>query len=104
MLEELKQALNDTGIPFAHHGWSHAPEGDYGVWAEDSAQSFWANGKMQNQTLQGTIDLYTRNDTETPKDTIQAVLSNLNLSWYLNSIQYESDTHYIHYEWVFEVA
>lgn len=104
MFEELKQALTKTGIPFAHHAWDVAPTGDYIVWAEDSARSAWAENKMDVQIMQGTIDLFTRSDSETPKETVQAELNKTNVSWYLNSIQYESDTRYIHYEWVFEVV
>ena len=44
MLEQLKQALEATGFPFAHFGWSKAPAGDYGTYAEDSGSDFLADG------------------------------------------------------------
>lgn len=104
MLQNLKAALNSTGIPFAHYAWSHAPNGTYGVFAEDSAGHLFADGKVVDQSVQGTIDLYTRDDSATPKETVQAALATVDMAWYLNSIQYEEDTGYIHYEWVFEVV
>lgn len=104
MLKELEKTLRATGIPFAHYAWDHAPASDYGVWAEDSARAVWSDGKISEQSVQGTIDLFTKDDSQTPKATIQSALNSLDISWYLNSIQYESDTGFIHYEWVFEVA
>ena len=105
MLDKLKAALEATGIPFAHFAWdrSKRPTGDFGVWAEDSARHLYANGKVQDQTTQGTIDLFTRSDDGAGKEAIQTALKSLDVAWYLNSVQYEEDTRYIHYEWVFEV-
>ena len=104
MLEELETALASTGYEFRHYGWSHAPSGTYGVYSEDSAQSLWAGSKMVNQSMQGTIDLFTRDDTDLPRTKVQTALASIEIAWYLNSIQYEEDTGYIHYEWVFEVV
>jgi len=105
MLEKIKTALDGTGIPFAHFAWSKAPNGTYGVYAEDSAGgSIWGDGKMQEQAIEGTIDVFTRDDTGTPLETVQEALNTGDISWYLNSIQYEEDTGYIHYEWVFQVV
>ena len=104
-MDELKQALESTGYAFAHHGWASAPEGDYGVWAEDSAGgSVWADGQMQNQSIQGTVDYFTRNDSGAPLRTIQTALNNAGISFLLNSVQFEEDTGYIHYEWVFDLT
>ena len=33
MLDELINALAETGYQFAHHAWSKAPEGDYGTYS-----------------------------------------------------------------------
>ena len=104
MLDELKTALAATGYDFAHHAWSKAPTGDYGVYAEDGEQTIWADGHRRDFSLTGTVDYFTRDDSKTPRETIEAALNGIDIAWYLNSIQYESDTGYIHYEWVFEVA
>lgn len=102
-LNDLETALTATGYKFAHYAWSHAPTGDYGVFAEDGANDLNADGEHAEKALQGTVDYFTRDDSGTPKATVEAVLEGLNVPWYLNSIQYEDDTGYIHYEWVFEV-
>ena len=79
------------------------PGWDYGVYAEDGANDFNADGEHAEKAVQGTVDYFTRDDSGTPQTTIEAALEGLNVPWYLNTIQYEDDTGYIHYEWVFEV-
>ena len=102
-MDELKTALTGTGYKFAHYGWSKAPAGDYGVYAEDGANDLIAENVHVEKVLQGTVDYFTRDDSGEPKQTIEAALDSVPVAYYLNSIQFESDTGFIHYEWVFEV-
>lgn len=77
----------------------------YIVWAEDSeGSSVEGDDQKANQSIQGTIDYFTKKDMDEKVDEIQAALTNACISFYLNSVQYEDETGYIHYEWVFEVA
>jgi hypothetical protein len=101
-MDELITALTTTGYSFQHFGWSKAPTGDYGVYAEDGANDLIANGKHTERILQGTIDYYSRDDSGAPKTTIETALDGAGIAWYLSSVQLESDTGYIHYEWVWE--
>lgn len=101
-LNNLKTALDSTQYKFAHFGWSKAPAGDYGVYAEDGANDLRADNLHAEKALQGTIDYFTRDDSGTPKDTIETAIDGI-CAWYLNSVQIEEDTGYIHYEWVFEI-
>lgn len=103
-LDDFANALTVTSYNFAHYAWSHAPAGDYGVYAEDSSNDLNADDGHAEKALEGTLDYFTRDDSGTPQATIEAVLEGLNVPWYLNTIQYEDDTGYIHYEWVFEVV
>lgn len=103
MLDELKEALEATGIPFAHYAWSTRPSGDYGVWGEDSSTTLWAGNKMCERSTQGTVDLFADDDGGFAKELVESALANVGCSWYLNSTQYEEDTRLLHYEWVFEV-
>lgn len=102
-MDELKTALLSTGYKFAHYGWSKAPAGDYGVYAEDGANDLIAENVHVEKVLQGTVDYFTRDDSGEPKQTIETALDSVPVAYYLNSIQFESDTGFIHYEWVFEV-
>ena len=127
-MDELMQALQSTGYEFAHFGWSKAPAGDYGVYAEEGANDLVANGQHVERVIRLTIDYFTRNvdsrvaynarsdgayDTTSgvyswfsahpAKQAIENALDQVHAAWYLNSIQFESDTGYVHFEWVVEV-
>ena len=77
----------------------------YIVWAEDNEpSSVNANNKKEIQTIGGTIDYFTKIDGDSNVSKIQEELTNAGISFRLESVQYEDDTEYIHYEWVWEVA
>lgn len=98
----MGEILSATGFSFAHFGWSHAPKGDYGVWAEDGANDLEGNNLHIEKCSEGTIDYFTRDASGTPQTTIESAIDG-KCAWYLNSVQYESDTGYIHYEWVYQI-
>lgn len=105
MLSQLKTALAATNYKFAHFGWvKGAPEllGDHGVYAEDSEKTLYAANGHAEMVMQGYVDYFTRDDSDTPRTTIEAALDSAGVAWYLNSIQLETDTGFIHYEWIFE--
>lgn len=77
----------------------------YIVWAEDGEDgSLWADGKMQEQTITGTVDYFTKTEYDPNVVKIQAALNDAEISFRLNSIQYEEDTKYLHYEWVWSLG
>ena len=74
------------------------------VWSEDaSGDMVHADGKMKEQAIQGTIDLYTRTEYDSKFSQIQTALNNAGIGFYLDSIQYEEDTKLIHYQWIFSI-
>lgn len=102
--ELLEAALRETGIPFAEGGWDKHPAAPYGVYALDGdGNNLWAGDHLEEQVLQGTVDLFTRGRGRDKKELVQAALMKARISWSLNSIQYEPDTRLTHFEWVFEV-
>lgn len=107
MMDRLKAALDATGYRFAHFGWAQNAlerKQDHGVYAEDGQGSLWADGHQVAATIQGTVDYFTRDGSGTPQRVIEAALNGLeSCSWYLSSIQVETDTGFLHYEWVFEL-
>lgn len=87
---------------FKAHPKTHAP---YFVWAEDgSGRSLHADGALEEQVIQGTVDYFTKRENDPAVAAAQAALTTADILWRLNSIQYEDNTGLIHYEWVFEVA
>lgn len=90
-----------------YHYWRSAPKGvkAYIVWAEDEeANSLNGNNRKLEQGIHGTIDYFTKTEFDEVVDNIQDGLNDLeNVSWRINSIQFEDETLFIHHEWEFWV-
>lgn len=99
MLDDLKTALETCGIPFAHHGWSKAPETTYGVWAEDGSEDLLANGHHAERGTTVIVDVYTRDDSQEPRRTVEAALQALPVGWRLDGCSFERLTGLIHWQW-----
>jgi len=76
----------------------------YAVWQEDSeGNSNYADNVKTDQVLQLTIDYFTKSEYDTMTDSIQSALNCEDISWTLNSFQYEDETKLLHYEWLVKV-
>ena len=103
-LDNVKNILLTVGVPVSHYFADKKPD-KYIVWAEDNqGSSVWADSKMQEQVIEGTIDYFTKAENDPNVQKIQNTLNNGKISWRLNSVQHEEDTKYIHYEWTFQVV
>lgn len=75
----------------------------YIVWAEDGEDgSFHAGNKKAEQTIHGTIEVYTQTEFDALLDWVQDALLQLDgCGWILQAAQYEEETNLIHYtyEW-----
>lgn len=83
-----------------------APKGlqKYIVWAEDGeGDPLELDNNKVEQVITGTIDLFTKSEYDELIDTIQEALNQNSISFNLISVQYETETEYIHYEWRFEI-
>jgi len=103
-LNDLKNLLLSIGPPVFHY-FAACQTGAYIVWAEDGeGDAIHADGKKAERAITGTIDYFTKTENDPVVQQIETALDSADgLAWYLNSIQYEQDTGYIHYEWVFEI-
>lgn len=100
-LQTLLTALQAIGN-FTAFAWSRSPNDNYGVISIDGRTALWAGDGYSEGSDEGTIDWYTRNPTSTVPADIESLLNEQGASWYLNSVQYESDTGLLHYEWVWQ--
>lgn len=76
----------------------------YVVWAEGAeVASLEADNWKGGQTIEGTIDLFTKDEDDPLMDGIPNALNAARIGWNLNSVQYEDETELIHYEWLFRV-
>lgn len=100
---EIEKALLSVSDNVYHYEALNA-KAPYIVWAEDNeVNQISADNKKTVQVIQGTIDLYTLNEKDELAEKIQSALNEMDISFSLNSVQYEDETTLIHYEWVFEV-
>ena len=85
---------------------SHAKRiqsGRYFVWQEDGANDLEADGRHAEGAVTGTTDLFTKQERDPWVEALGESMSDYGIAWYLSSVQYEEDTGFFHYEWVWEV-
>lgn len=76
----------------------------YFVWQEDGANDFHANDRHCEKAVTGTTDLFTKLEFDPWKEAFETQLDESpDIAWGLNSVQYEEDTGFWHYEWTWEV-
>lgn len=104
-LTELKNLLLAITSNVFHYKPPDGQKGSYIVWAEDGeGDTIHADGRKVERAITGTIDYFTKTEDDPVVKQIETALDRADgLAWYLNSIQYEQDTGYIHYEWAFEI-
>lgn len=102
--DKIKEALLRVDVEAFHYYALH-PSDRYVVWAEDSeGTELAADNRKIGQVLSGTIDFFTKTEQDPARKEIQRALGDAEISYSLNSVQYEEETGYIHYEWRWEVA
>ena len=75
------------------------------MWAEDgSGKVMYADNAMVYQAIEGTVDYYTKAEDDLNFDRIQDAMTAAGIPFSLNSIQWEEETGFIHYEWVFTIG
>lgn len=75
----------------------------YFVWQEERGADFEANGRHAERAMTGTTDLFSKRELDPWKNAFETSLNASGLSWYLNSVQFEHDTGFWHWEWVWSV-
>lgn len=104
-LREVRDTfLKITENCYHYEAWEE--KDSYIVWAEDGqADATYSDDKMQTQVVEGTLDLYTKQEYDPLFEKCQATMNDCeSMTWRLNSIQHEEETDYIHYEWVWQIA
>lgn len=100
--ETIIRALSYSELP-VHRYLAHKKTDRYIVWAEDSETIYFSDDKAEMGEIAGTVDLFTKTEDDDAVILIKEGLELENICYKLNSIQYEDDTGYIHYEWIFEI-
>ena len=76
----------------------------YFVWQEDGANDLAGDNGHGERVVTGTTDLYTKQELDPWADALGESFDAHGIAWALNSVQYEADTGFTHYEWVWEVS
>lgn len=75
----------------------------YFVWQEDGSNDLAGDNGHVETAVTGTTDLYTKQEFDPWADALGESLSSYGISWTLDNVQYEEDTGFYHYEWLWEV-
>lgn len=75
----------------------------YFVWQEDGANDLIADGCHAERAVTGTTDLFTKKEFDPWAEQIEQSFEAYRISYERSSVQYEPDTGFYHYEWVWEV-
>ena len=74
----------------------------YFVWQEDGSNDLAGDNGHGERAVTGTTDLYTKQELDPWADALGESFDAHGIAWALNSVQYEADTGFYHYEWVWE--
>ena len=76
----------------------------YFVWQEDGTNDLAADDRHVEGAVTGTTDLFTKLEFDPWAEALSRSLSEHGVAWALNSVQFEEDTRFWHYEWAWEVV
>ena len=76
----------------------------YFVWQEDGQNDLSASNGHTEKSVTGSTDLYTKMEFDPWKGAFERSMTKSGIAWYLSSVQYEEDTGFTHYEWVWEAS
>lgn len=107
-IQRLK-AIRDALTPLTanvYHYWRPKMEAPYIVWQETTeGTSFDADNHKAEQTISGTVDLYTKTEYDPLFDSIQEALQGIEaLSWRFTDAVFEDETGLIHQSWEWTIA
>ena len=75
----------------------------YFVWQEEGGDDLMLNGHHAERGQNGTTDLYTKQEFDPWKRQFEDAMTAAGIVWRHESTQYEEDTGFFHYEWVWGV-
>lgn len=76
----------------------------YFCWQEDGANDLHASDIHAEKSVTGTTDLFTKKEFDPWKEQFEQSMRLSGIAFFLNSIQYEEDTGFTHYEWIWNVT
>lgn len=102
----LRDALkNVEGLKCYHIRKPASVTAPYCVWQEETeGQSHYSDNIKSEQVVELTVDYFTKTEYDSMIDSIQNAMNAAQISWQLESFQYEDETKLLHYEWLVKVV
>ncbi len=75
----------------------------YFVWQEEGADDLVLDNRHAEKAVTGSTDLFTKKEFDPWKDAFEKAMDDAHISYRLNSVQFEPDTGFWHYEWKWTV-
>ena len=75
----------------------------YAVWQEEDPNDLVAEGRHAERAVRGSTDFFTKAENDPWPALFEQSLTDAGIAWRWNSTQFEPDTGYIHFEWLWEV-
>ena len=91
-LKKFRNALNTIDFDRIYH------------YDAGDCESNYTNNRLDNQVIQGSVDLYVVDEFDELIDKIQEALDKDSIAFTLLAVQYETSTGFIHYTWQWEVS
>ena len=103
-VDKVKEALLEVTEEVSHYEASQ--KGCHYIVYADDGEGAGVHGDNQKllQSIEGTIDLYTKKDRDPWVEGIQRALKRKRIAFRLSEISYEQETGYLHYQWIFETS
>ena len=95
-------AAHAAVTPAVSHG-GRMKSDRYFVWPAEGSNDLIADGIHAERAVTGSTDLFSRREFDPWKEQFERELDKAGIAWSLNSVQYEQETGYWHWEWVWEV-
>ena len=82
----------------------HMQSDRYFVWQEENQTDLISDNRHGESIVTGSTDLFTKQEFDPWKAAFEAAMNDSPyISWNLESIQYEEETGFYHYEWLWKV-
>lgn len=97
----LVNTLNaKTDIPFTEFAWSEAPGGSYGVVTLSGQEVLRADEDPVAEKMRtGYVDVFVKATDADPTESVESAMKSIGLWFRMESIQFEPETGYMHFEW-----
>ena len=104
--DDLAVALKRTGIPFKEGSWMNAEQlkSDHGVYAIDGRDDLISDDHHSERLLEGTVDIFTwHSNGQREAAIVEEAMDSAGILWRVGLAgDYEENTGYTHWEWIFQ--